>query len=337
MSWGRIDDKLHAHPKPESAGLEAMGLWVLALSYSSDVLTDGFISTERAARLAGDLKSSKRLALKLIGVGLWHLANDPCPSGHDDCDRYRRDEAGFRFHDWDLYQPTRGEVLAEKDRKKKNLEAYRERRRLPRNRNETGCTTGITTGSATDSEAGCDATKKPGGNHGPLPLPSPEEISTGIPTPQSPPETARADVGPAAAATEPLADGSPMANAISTEMAKYKTTDFIARKDHAIEALVLFAKNAGVHVDEIPEAMAWAHEQLITDAAASGGLVNEKITISTIRSAFKGAVSKRGRPRRGGGGNPVQRSIGYQATEDAKRAEAVRQADANRTSDEDAF
>jgi len=179
MSWGRIDDKLHAHPKPESAGLEAMGLWVLALSYSSDVLTDGFISTERAARLAGDLKSSKRLALKLIGVGLWHLANDPCPSGHDDCDRYRRDEAGFRFHDWDLYQPTRGEVLAEKDRKKKNLEAYRERRRLPRNRNETGCTTGITTGSATDSEAGCDATKKPGGNHGPLPLPSPEEISTG--------------------------------------------------------------------------------------------------------------------------------------------------------------
>ena len=32
MPWAKIDDKLHGHPKAAEAGLEALGLHLLAMS-----------------------------------------------------------------------------------------------------------------------------------------------------------------------------------------------------------------------------------------------------------------------------------------------------------------
>ena len=70
MGWGRIDDDLHSHPKAIRAGLEAMGLWALCLSWTSKHLTDGFIPQEVAEGIRGFKQS---LADQLVAVGLWRV------------------------------------------------------------------------------------------------------------------------------------------------------------------------------------------------------------------------------------------------------------------------
>ncbi len=115
MTWGKVDDKLHSHPKPELAKLEAMGLWVIALSHCCDSLTDGHVTRERVGKIADSARLGERLAAVLCRVRLWHLSDEPCQNA--DCDKYRRPGTGYRFHDWENYQPTRGSVEAERIRK----------------------------------------------------------------------------------------------------------------------------------------------------------------------------------------------------------------------------
>lgn len=81
MTWARLDDQLHAHPKALAAGLEAMGLWTLALSWCRAYRTGGQVSPEALRRLAGP--KAKRLAARLVDARLWKPAGD-----------------GWRFHDW---------------------------------------------------------------------------------------------------------------------------------------------------------------------------------------------------------------------------------------------
>jgi hypothetical protein len=99
MTWGKVDDQLHSHPKPEEAKLEAMGLWVLGLSYCCAYLTDGFITPERVRRIAGNRGAV--LAAKLVTARLWEVV-----------------EGGWQYHDWAHYQPTREDALAERERKR---------------------------------------------------------------------------------------------------------------------------------------------------------------------------------------------------------------------------
>lgn len=92
MAWGRIDDNLALHPKVLQAGNEAIGLWVRALSYSCQQLTDGHVSNTIV-----DMIGSRALADRLVTSGLWHEVED-----------------GYQFNDWHDYQPSREAVLAER-------------------------------------------------------------------------------------------------------------------------------------------------------------------------------------------------------------------------------
>lgn len=100
MTWAKVDDTLHSHRKVRRAGLEAMGLWLLGLSHCAAHLTDGEIHEEDVEHLCGSAKLAERLAGKLVAAGFWV-----------------RTEAGWRYHDWGDYQPTRSHVLAERARK----------------------------------------------------------------------------------------------------------------------------------------------------------------------------------------------------------------------------
>lgn len=86
--WFKVDDKLHDHRKSRRAGKAAMGVWVLAGSWSMDNETDGFIPSDVLSRwgTAAD-------ARKLIDVGLWREAT-------------HKGEQGWRFHDWARFQPS---------------------------------------------------------------------------------------------------------------------------------------------------------------------------------------------------------------------------------------
>lgn len=101
MTWGKVDDRLHRHRKARQAKLEAMGLWVLALSFCADNLTDGVILDDEVASLCDGRRAvASKLADRLVTVGLWH-----------------RVDGGYLFHDWAQYQPTRASVQAERARK----------------------------------------------------------------------------------------------------------------------------------------------------------------------------------------------------------------------------
>lgn len=94
MPWFKVDDKLHSHPKARRAGLEAMGLWSLAGSHCMDYLTDGVVE----AWFVEAWPRGTKLAAQLVKVGLWDVHPE-----------------GWRFHDWDEFQPTRASVMADRE------------------------------------------------------------------------------------------------------------------------------------------------------------------------------------------------------------------------------
>lgn len=94
MPWFKVDDSFHSHPKAMAAGPAALGLWVIAGSWSGANLTDGFVPDYVLPRLA---EGARELADTLVTSGLW-----------------RRAKGGFRFHDWGVYQPSKEEVLEER-------------------------------------------------------------------------------------------------------------------------------------------------------------------------------------------------------------------------------
>lgn len=103
MTWFKVDDRLHAHPKALATSLAALGLWTAAGSWSSDHLTDGFMPDHVIPLLS---RGTSELADELVAAGLW-----------------RRVKGGYRFHQWhedsdgSRRNPTKKEV--EEERRKK--------------------------------------------------------------------------------------------------------------------------------------------------------------------------------------------------------------------------
>lgn len=91
MSWARLDDRWHDHPKVIAAGLEAAGLWAMCLTWAYQSRrtspTPGVIPDAVLTRFAGS--KAKRLTNRLHTVGLF-----------DD-----RTEDGWPIHDFVEYLP----------------------------------------------------------------------------------------------------------------------------------------------------------------------------------------------------------------------------------------
>jgi len=98
MSWFKVDDKFHDHPKARRAGLAACGLWLRAGTWSADMLTDGFVPDDVLPRWGTRGVDVFELADTLVEVGLWERVDDDA-------------DPGYRFRKWDKYQPTRAEVV----------------------------------------------------------------------------------------------------------------------------------------------------------------------------------------------------------------------------------
>lgn len=110
MSWFKVDDKFHSHPKRHRAGLRAIGLWTAAGSWCSDQLTDGHVPHHMLAVLGGRSADAKAL----VDAGLWL----PDPDGD-----------GWRFHDWTEQNPTRSQVTEKRARNAEKLAKWRQQRR----------------------------------------------------------------------------------------------------------------------------------------------------------------------------------------------------------------
>jgi hypothetical protein len=91
MPWAKVDDKLHAHPKAARAGLEALGLHLLAMSHVAAYETDGHVLARFPFEKAGE--QGDGLAATLVESGLWELNGD-----------------GWMIHDWLKYNPSKREA-----------------------------------------------------------------------------------------------------------------------------------------------------------------------------------------------------------------------------------
>lgn len=79
MPWVKITDKLHENDKIVESSGDAVKLWLLALSWSNDKLTDGHIPLSRPVRLM-EMRKSKDVVSELVSRRLWHQAAHPCGS-----------------------------------------------------------------------------------------------------------------------------------------------------------------------------------------------------------------------------------------------------------------
>lgn len=105
MTWFKVDDRLHAHPKIADVPLRAMGLWVVSGSWAAAYETDGVVPASwvhRHQSVTGESPVTV-LADELVDAGLWTTG-----------------AGGWVFHDWAQYQPTRAELEAERARKAQN-------------------------------------------------------------------------------------------------------------------------------------------------------------------------------------------------------------------------
>lgn len=66
MTWAKLDDRFHSHPKVENAGLAATGLFAKALSYAACHETDGHVPDAWVRKQGGP-----QHARKLLDLGLW--------------------------------------------------------------------------------------------------------------------------------------------------------------------------------------------------------------------------------------------------------------------------
>ncbi len=103
MTWFKVDDSLHSHPKTMAVSLAAVGLWAVAGSWSSDHLTDGFIPDHMVTLLS---RGQAELPKELCAAGLW-----------------KRTRGGFRFHQWhedgdgSARNPSKEEVVAVRNKR----------------------------------------------------------------------------------------------------------------------------------------------------------------------------------------------------------------------------
>jgi hypothetical protein len=107
MSWAKLADDFHSHPKVLAVGNVGAGLFARSVAYAAHYLTDGFIPTASARMLAGP---DQAIVDELVTAGLW----DPCPGG-------------YRIHEYLERNPTKATVLARRatEREKKMRQASR--------------------------------------------------------------------------------------------------------------------------------------------------------------------------------------------------------------------
>lgn len=105
--WAKVCDTLAFHPKVLAAGNQAVGAWVRLLAWSCGQGTDGVIPISLCGVIAGEADFTR-----LVDVGL-----------------LERDPAGFRIHDFADYQVSADRARAETERKRRNLQAFRDRQR----------------------------------------------------------------------------------------------------------------------------------------------------------------------------------------------------------------
>jgi len=126
VTWGRLDDKFHSHPKRFLCGLAGDGLLARGISYACDHLTDGFLPEAWVyAQVPGTKRKpdSEGIVAALVSAGVFEIV----PSG--DTFWAPPDGAyvgpGFVIHDFLDSNPTRAKVHEEREKAAERMQRLR--------------------------------------------------------------------------------------------------------------------------------------------------------------------------------------------------------------------
>lgn len=104
MAWFKVDDGFYTSQKvlsiPRDLRAQAVGVWLLAGTWSADKMTDGVVP----AHILNEYGCTNDIFNALCDAGLWKMHEDIKPG----------DPSVIRFHDWAEYQPTREQMLAKR-------------------------------------------------------------------------------------------------------------------------------------------------------------------------------------------------------------------------------
>lgn len=114
MPWVRLDDRFPSHRKVALLSDRAFRLYVSALCWCSENLTEGAIA-ERELPFIARLRGVKKAATELEAAGLWDRTAD-----------------GWMVHDYLEYNPDRARVKADRESNAARQKAWRDRKRAER-------------------------------------------------------------------------------------------------------------------------------------------------------------------------------------------------------------
>ena len=148
MPWARLDDRFPSNRKIRLISDRAFRLYVSAICWSSENLTDGFVG-ETELRLVADIRGAKAAAEELVEAGLWVpstrvraavvSSSRRGRAANASSSRRGRVEvgdtpddtkvAGWEIHDYHEYNPTAEQVKAERAAKSARQQRWREKKK----------------------------------------------------------------------------------------------------------------------------------------------------------------------------------------------------------------
>ncbi len=112
MSWAKLDDRANEHPKQLAAGGEACWLWACGLMYANRQRERTGYIPEAVVPMLYPAKNVKRLASKLVDVGLWEKA-----------------KGGYQVHDFQEWNKSKDQVDAEREATRNRVAEHRRNKR----------------------------------------------------------------------------------------------------------------------------------------------------------------------------------------------------------------
>lgn len=148
MSWFKIDDGFHCHPKVFAAGTPAIGLYVRCGSWAAQQVTDGVIP-KQIAKLYG----TPRMIKALVDAGLWHQKGHGCES----CPQL--DANSYAIHQYLERNPSRVDTELARKAKSTRQQRWREGKRKDQ----------VNDGDASNVDGDVDASTPRHGDAAPVP------------------------------------------------------------------------------------------------------------------------------------------------------------------------
>ena len=115
MTWARFDDGFPGHRKVRRLTDGAYRLHTTAICHCAHDLTDGLVTPEDIEDMPSIRQAEKRI-IELIRRDLWSVVPD-----------------GWMIHDYLDYNPSREQVMAERESARERKETWKAKRRAERN------------------------------------------------------------------------------------------------------------------------------------------------------------------------------------------------------------